>query len=149
MLGKGVLPVTRFDLAEILSWRSHRKPRLSKRILGKSIDERPTEESARNSSGHWESDTVLERKKGGQPAVSTLVEHLTRHHLSIRIVSRTAVGVATTMEQLNTQYGDRFSQVFRSITTDNGNALATFPAFEALATGIYCPSLFCLGTDSQ
>lgn len=87
--------------------------------------------------GHWESDTVLGRKKSGEPAVFTLVERLTGYYFSIRIDSKTTAGVAAAMEQLKAQYGDRFSQVFRSITTDNGNEFAAFSAFEALGTDIY------------
>lgn len=137
LLRKGALPVTQFDLPEVLSRRSHRKPRLSKHILGKTIDERPPEVIARNTFGHWESDTVLGRKKSGEPAIFTLVERLTGYYLSIRIDSKTTAGVAAAMEQLRAQYGDRFSQVFRSITTDNGNEFAAFSAFEALGTDIY------------
>ena len=48
----------------------------------------------------------------------TLVERLTGYYLSIRIDSKTTAGVAAAMEQLKAQYGDRFSRVFRSITTD-------------------------------
>lgn len=36
------------------------------------------------------------------------------------------------MKQLKEQYGEQFSQVFRTITTDNGNEFAAFSAFEAL-----------------
>jgi transposase, IS30 family len=41
------------------------------------------------------------------------------------------------MEQLKEQYGEKFSQVFRSITTDNGSEFAAFSAFEELGTAIY------------
>lgn len=41
------------------------------------------------------------------------------------------------MEQLKEQYGEKFSQVFRSITTDNGSEFAAFSAFENLGTKIY------------
>lgn len=137
LLWKEVLPVAQFDLPEVLSRRSHRKPRLSKRIPGKSIDERPPEVITRNTFGHWQSDTVLERKKSGEPVVFTLMERMTGYYLSIRIDSKTTAGVASAMEQLKAQYGDWFSQVFRSITTDNGSEFGAFSAFEALGTDIY------------
>lgn len=137
LLWKGALPVTQFDLPEVLSQRSHRKPRLSKRTLGKSIDEHPPEVIARNTFGHWESDTVLRRKKSGEPAGFTLAECLTGYYLSIRINSKTTTSVAAAMAQLKAQYGDLFSQIFRSITTDNGNESAAFSTFEALGTDIY------------
>lgn len=137
LLWRGELPLTLFDLPEVLSRNYRRKPRLSKRISGISVEERPSEVTDRNTFGHWEADTVLGRKRNGEPAVFTLVERLTGCYLSIRIGSKTTAGVAAAMEQLKVQYGDKFSQVFRSITTDNGSEFAAFSAFEALGTQIY------------
>ncbi len=137
LLWKGELPITLFELPEVLSRRSNRKPRLPKHSFGKSIDERQPEVADRTSFGHWESDTVLGRKRRGEPAVFTIVERMTGCYLSIRIDSKTTAGVALAMKQLKEQYGDKFSQVFRSITTDNGNEFADFSAFEALGTEIY------------
>lgn len=56
----------------------------------------------------------------------TIVERMTGCHLSIRIDNKTTVGVAAAMEQLKAQYGDKFSQGFRSITIDNGSEFANF-----------------------
>lgn len=126
-----------FELPEVLSWRSCRKPQFSKRVLGKSIEECLPEKANRITFGHWESDTVLGRKQGGEPAVFTMVERMIGCYLSIRIDHKTIAGVAAAMEQLKEQYGDKFPQVFRSITTDNGNEFAVFSDFEALGTPIY------------
>lgn len=57
--------------------------------------------------------------------------------LSFRTGSKTTTGMAAAMEQLEAQYGDRFPQVFRSITTNNRNEFAIFSAFKALGTDIY------------
>jgi transposase, IS30 family len=84
------------------------------RINGKSIDWRPPEVAERNTFGHWESDTVLGRKRSGEAVVFTIVERLTGYYLSIRIDGKTTTGVASAMEQLKEQYGEKFSQVFRS-----------------------------------
>ena len=69
--------LTLFELPEVLSRRRHGKPRIAKRLNGRGIEERPTEVEERNTFGHWESDTVLGRKKKGEPAVFTIVERLT------------------------------------------------------------------------
>ena len=137
LLWNGELPLTLFELPEVLNRRSRKKPRLSKRINGKSIDERIPEVAERNTFGHWESDTVLGRKKSGEPAVFTIVERLTGCYLSIRIDSKTKDGIASAMNQLKDQYGEQFSQVFRTITTDNGSEFAAFSTFEALGTKVY------------
>lgn len=137
LLWKGELPLTLFELPEVLSRRRRGKPRISKRLCGRSIDERPPEVDARNTFGHWESDTVIGRKRKGEPAVFTIVERLTDCYFSIRIDEKTTDGVRKAMEQLKEQFGSRFSQVFRSITTDNGSEFAAFSSFESTGTEIY------------
>lgn len=137
MLWKRELPLTLFELPEILGRRKRGIPRIHKRFYGKSIEERPDEIMARNTFGHWESDTVLGRKKKGEPAVFTIVERLTGCYLTIRIHEKNAAGVGMAMEQLQAQFGEKFPAVFKSITTDNGSEFADFHLFERLGTKIY------------
>ncbi len=40
--------------------------RKNKKVLGKSISERPLEIELREQFGHWEIDTVIEKKLGGE-----------------------------------------------------------------------------------
>lgn len=137
LLWKGELPLSLFDVPEALSRRQRGKPRISKRLNGTSIAERPEEVAQRTTFGHWESDTVLGKKKKGEAAVFTIVERLTGCYFTVRIDEKTSDGVATAMAQLKAQFGDKFAQVFRSITTDNGSEFAGFSSFEALGTKIY------------
>ena len=137
LLWKGELPLTLFELPEVLSRRKREKPRISKRSCGKSIDERPSEVNERNTFGHWESDTVIGRKRKGEPAIFTIVERLTGCYFSIRIDEKTTDGVSKALGLLKAQFGSRFSQIFRSITTDNGSEFAAFSSFESLGTVIY------------
>ena len=137
LIWRGELILTLFDLPEALSRRTKGKPRVSKRLNGKSIEERPDEVMQRNTFGHWESDTVLGKKKKGEPAVFTIVERMTGCYLSIRASEKTSQGIAGAMEVLHERFGDKFSQVFRTITTDNGNEFAAFSEFEALGTKVY------------
>lgn len=136
-LWSGRLPLTLFELPEVLSRRRRGKPRISKRMNGKSIDERPAIIWERTQFGHWESDTVLGKKKKGEPAVFTIIERTTGIYLSLRIDEKTTDGVATAMAGLQKEYGSQFSQVFRTITTDNGAEFAAFTAFEQYGTEIY------------
>lgn len=85
LLWRGELPLTLFELLEVLSRRQRGKPRIAKGLNGRSIEERPAEVAQRNTFGHWESGTVLGRKKKGKPAVFTIVERLTGCYLSLRI----------------------------------------------------------------
>lgn len=137
LLWNGELPLSLFELPEVLGRRKRGKPRVSKRINGRSIDERPAEVKERNTFGHWESDTVQGKKKKGEPVAFTIVERLTGCYLTIRVEGKTTDGIACAMAQLKEQFGDKFNQVFRSITTDNGSEFAAFSDFEALGTKVY------------
>lgn len=137
LIWKGELTFTLFDLPEALSRRAKGKPRVSKRLNGKSIEERPDEVAQRNTFGHWESDTVLGKKKKDEPAVFTIVERRTGCYLSIRANEKTSQGIVGAMEMLHERFGDKFSEVFRTITTDNGSEFAAFSEFEALGTKVY------------
>lgn len=137
LVWKGRLPLSLFELPEALSRRKRGIPRISKRINGRSLEERPAEVEERTTFGHWESDTVQGRKKKGEPTVFTIVERLTGCYLSIRIDGKTTGGIAAAMEQLRAQFGEHFSDVFRTITTDNGSEFAAFSEFEELGTKVY------------
>ncbi|MEG0804444.1 MAG: IS30 family transposase, partial [Pygmaiobacter sp.] len=41
------------------------------------------------------------------------------------------------MQQLYSTFGDRFPQIFRTITTDNGSEFAAFSQMEAYGTEVY------------
>ena len=137
LLWTGELPLTLFELPEVLSRRKQGKARISKRLNGISIDLRPAEVDERTQFGHWESDTVIGRKKKDDPAVFTIVERLTGYYLSIRTGGKTTEGIAAAMRQLYVEFGERFSQVFRTITTDNGSEFAAFSDMEAYGAQVY------------
>lgn len=63
MLWNGELPISLFDLPEVLKRRKYGKPCISKRLNGKIIDERQRETDDRNTFGNCDSDTVVGRKK--------------------------------------------------------------------------------------
>ena len=67
----------------------------------------------------------------------TIVERLTGYYLTVRIQGKTTQGVADAMRQLHDEFGSRFSQVFRTITTDNGGEFAAFSEMEAYGTQVY------------
>ena len=78
--------------------RKRKNPCIHKRICGKSIDERPAKAAAWDTFGHWESDTVVGRKRAGEAAVFTIVERLTGCYISIRIDGKNTAGVTDAME---------------------------------------------------
>lgn len=137
MLWANELPLTLFDVPEALGRRKRRISKIHKRKNGKSIDLRPQEVDTRSEFGHWESDTVIGRKRKQDPAVFTIVERMTGYYLSIKIAGKTISGVSEAIKVLKDEFGDKFSQVFRSITTDNGSEFADFSSIESEGTQIY------------
>ena len=88
--------------------------------------------------GHWAADTVVGSRKGRGAAVFTAVEKVTHDYITIRISGRTCAGIEEAIAHLKSEYGeDRFSQVFKTITVDNGTEYETFTQLESLGTKVY------------
>ena len=137
-LWSGKLPITIFEVPKALKRKHRRKwKRRNKRILGRSIEERPAYIDDRQESGHWEADTVVGKRAGKESVILTLLERKTRHYLAIKIDSKTSGSVNAAMAVLKEEYGDRFSEVFKTITTDNGAEFEAFSALEAYGSKIY------------
>lgn len=61
-----------------LARKQHRKwNRKNKRVLGRSIDERPAIVDEHEELGHWEADTVVGKRQGKEAVVFTMVERVT------------------------------------------------------------------------
>lgn len=116
-----VLNVRNIDLP-MKTRRNTKAPRVreNRRILGKGIDERPSEVEERQEFGHWEIDTV-EGLKSEDNALLTLVERKTRHYYAILIDDQDHDSVDYALTQLRQDFGDLFSEVFKTITSDNGS----------------------------
>lgn len=135
----GKIPLSPFDLPEALS-RKHKKhaSRKNKRVLGKSIDERPEEAMMRIVCGHWEIDTVVGKRSGKESVVLTLVEKVTDFYLAIKIPGKDSESVMAAMEVLKEEYGEeKFSEIFKTITADNGSEFDTLSDLEEWGVGIY------------
>ena len=90
MLWANKLPLSLFDLPHALGRKQHRKwNRKNKRMLGRSIEERPAIAAAGTEIGHWEVDTVVGRRQGREAVIFTAVEKVLREFIAIRIPGRT------------------------------------------------------------
>lgn len=118
----GNLPITPFDLPEVLSRKPKKKgTRKNKKVLGKSIDERPDEAMMRIVCGHWETDTVVGKRAGKESVVLTLVEKATDFYIAIKKPGKDSISVMAALKVLREEYGDKhFSDIFKTITADNG-----------------------------
>lgn len=125
--GTYALKVT--ELPDALKRKQHKnsKPRENKKSYGKSISVRPEIASSRIEEGHWEGDTVVGKR--------ALLE--TENYIAVRIPSKTSEAVMTAMQMLKAEFGDRFSQVFKTITVDNGSEFADFSQVEQWGAEVY------------
>jgi IS30 family transposase len=131
----GLLKIKNHNLPEKLSRNTKiHHNRVNKKKLGRSIEERPAEISERKEFGHWECDLVLGAKSGGDEALFTLVERKSREYLMITIPDKSAASVMAAMEQLKKEYSEHFSDVFKTITTDNGSEFADLSDIEKAAS---------------
>lgn len=138
MLHQNRLPITMFDCPEILSRRIRKATiKRAKRLHGESIDSRPKEVDERNTFGHWEIDSVLGKKTNGESAALTIVERLTGYIISIKLPAKSSEAVEQAIVQLQNEFGEQFSVVFRSITTDNGSEFATLSNLDLGDTKVY------------
>ena len=72
----------------------------------------------------------VRRRKRRHNVILTLVERLTRKYIAIKIEGKTTSSVSKAMEYLKNYYGDKFSQIFKTITSDNGSEFAELAKLE-------------------
>ena len=102
-----------------------------KKKLGKSITERPSNINNREEFGHWEIDTVAGEKSKYDSVLLTIVERKTRNTIIRKIAAKTTAAVTEALNSIRTIYGDKFSDIFKTITSDNGSEFADLSILEA------------------
>jgi IS30 family transposase len=137
-LRAGQMPLTPFELPEMLKRKPRTlKNRANKRPKGRSIEERPAIANERSEIGHWEADTVVGRRTGMDSVVLTLLEKSTNHYIALRIPGRTSKAVLEAISSLRSDFGDKFRQVFKTITSDNGAEFEDLSNLELWGTKVY------------
>jgi len=69
-------------------------------------------------------------RQGKEAVVFTLVEPITDYYIAIKIPGHNSAGIIQAMVQLHEQYGERFAQVFKTITADTNQNLKTSPTLK-------------------
>ena len=129
----GLIGIKSIDLPERVSRRQHKKRnRENKRILGRSIEDRDPSINTREEFGHWECDLVI-GEKSGDKALLTLLERKSREFLTIGIKSKEVSSVMDAFDELRSIYSEHFSDVFKTVTTDNGSEFSRLSELEKLA----------------
>ena len=121
----GLMETRNHQLPEKLSRRTkHHRNRENKKVLGRSIEERDPGINERTEFGHWECDLVIGQKTGDDEVLLTLAERMSREYWMIPLSSKEAASVMEAFEQIRMEYSEHFSEVFKTITTDNGSEFA-------------------------
>lgn len=133
------LDLSPFDIPEALSRKKRKSPkRKNKRILGRSIDERPCTLSLQKEYGHWEIDTVIGRKSAKDSVVLTLIEKKSKYYIAIKIPSKTSEAVYDAFKNLRDEYGENhFAKIFKTITSDNGREFESLSKIESFGCKVY------------
>jgi IS30 family transposase len=120
----GLIEVKNIDLPMKvrLNTKKHRS-RQNKRVLGRSIEERPAEVADRQEFGHWEIDTVI-GKKSNDHALLTLTERKTRKEIIVRVNAKDTPSISDAVCNLKNKHGEQFPKIFKTITADNGSEFA-------------------------
>ena len=126
----GFLPIKNIDLPEKVSRKQNkgkRDSRKNKRVLGKSIEERPESVNLREEFGHWEIDSVLGKIGENEPVVLSLTERKLHMSIWLKVADHTAETVGETLRGLFEDFGDKCGEVFKTNTADNGSEFAELP----------------------
>ena len=104
--------------------------RVNRRKLGRSIEERDKKIETREEFGHWEIDTVEGLKDKKDNVLLTLIERKTLNSIHRKIEAKTAEAVDKALESIKDEFGSKFSEVFKTITSDNGSEFSNLSNIE-------------------
>lgn len=129
----------------------NKEKRVSKMVpASKSIEHRPKEVKDRTIFGHWEGDLVV-GKKGTKTVLFTLTERKTRYEIIVKLKNKKTKTIAKAIDNLEKEYKEKFYQMFKTITFDNGVEFLGYEAIEksSLKNGkrfdIYYAHPYCSG----
>ena len=133
----GPMDTRKHNLPEKLkrNTKAHRI-RKNKKKLGRSIEERTKEAENRQEFGHWEADLMVGQKSGNDQVLLTLVERKSREYWILLIKNRHVDSVMEAFHTLQGIFSEHFSQVFKTITIDNGSEFSRLSELEELAETI-------------
>ena len=92
--------------------------RTNKKVLGQSIELRPSIVESRSEFGHWEGDLVKAKRVESEPALMTLTERFSRLEIIVKLPNYHA---QTCQKALQTIIDDYGAQHFQTVTFDNGS----------------------------
>ena len=140
-IDSGIMRTKNIDLLEKVG----RKPRTTKgltrrniKVLGTSIEERPKSIENRQEFGHWEIDTVVGKIDADEPVLLTLVERKTRFEKIFKIAGQRADAVDKTLQTFIQSLKGLDSQIFKTVTSDNGSEFANLSHLSKKTDVYFC-----------
>lgn len=85
----------------------------------RSIEERAEDVNKREVKGHWEMDCIVSGR-GNKSALLVLTERQTRISNIFKIERKTQEEVSKVLNKLESKYRNKFKEIYKSITMDNG-----------------------------
>ena len=130
-IDKGLfLNLTNKDLPHAHKRSYNRVRRIQKRnSAGTSIEKRP-DILSRQYFGDWEMDTVKGVRGKTKGCLLVLTERKTRNELTFKLLDQKAASVVAVLDDLEDLLGNDFSNVFHTITVDNGVEFADFDGMQ-------------------
>lgn len=126
----GLMGIKNIDLPlKVKRTTKKSRTRKHKKVLGRSISERPDSVNNRSDFGHWEADLVIGRKTIGESVLLTLTERMTRKEIIRKLPDKSSAAVQEALYKLANDAGELFPQVFKSITADNGSEFSELSTF--------------------
>lgn len=124
-----------------------KRVRKNRTNLGRSIEDRPKAVDDRQEFGHWEIDTVVGSRAGQEAVLVTLVERKTRYEIILKADGKNAEAVTRALDEFKQSKTGYFSQILKTVTSDNGGEFANLTECLKGTTDVYFthPILF-LGT---
>lgn len=99
--------------------RERKKP-----SFGESIEKRPEEVMLREEVGHWEMDTVKGKRGVTRSCLLVLTERMTREEIIMKLPDGRTESVVQALDLLEKKTGNLFTDIFKTITVDNGSEFA-------------------------
>ncbi len=96
---------------------------------GTSIEERPKHILERKEFGHWEIDCVIGKKEKDE-VLLTIAERSNRAYIIRKMKDKTQESVINEINKLELELGNKFKEVFKTITADNGTEFLNFFGIE-------------------
>ncbi len=129
---KGKLNIKPIDLVHKVKLKKEKKEEKVEKLprhQEKSIHNRPKEIDENKEFGHWELDCV-EGSKESKKTYMTLLERITKKYIVIEMKEHTNECIKEAIDSLEEEYGEKFSKIFKSMTTDNGHEFLNYDKIE-------------------